>query len=205
MVKKNKNIRPKKGLYILFVTSSCFGLFLLVSLITSKLSIIYKLKYFQQNTNLFLSISVNMYILWGGIALMIGWLLFNNKFREKNFVLDSIFSNLYLESVVFSSIASIGIGFFTKMDIISSPGYVSLGFIWLFTTTKAFNYKRIKKYEEYKNMLYLSYTVCFSILIFCLCYNLPIHNDNDIINKVIAWCWMPNLLIVFYLVNRSYK
>jgi len=140
-------------------------------------------------------VSFDIYLILGGIALLIGWFLFYSNSKEGLIAFDSFFSKLYLELVLFSSIATVLIGFSLVLDVISSAGYVSLGFIWIYTSTKAFVYKKKEKSWEYKNMLMLSYVLCFSVINFCLGYSLPIFEGRDSTNMLIAWSWILTLLI----------
>ena len=52
------------------------------------------------------------HIILGGIALLIGWLQFNTKLRLRNLSVHRTIGKIYIVSVLTSSLASIGLGFF---------------------------------------------------------------------------------------------
>src|SRR5690606_4695108 len=78
------------------------------------------------------------HIIFGGIALLIGWIQFNKKFRTKNIHLHKIIGKIYVISVILSAIGGIYMGFFANSGIISSIGFICLGVFWLTTTIIAF-------------------------------------------------------------------
>jgi len=102
------------------------------------------------------------HIIFGGIALLIGWLQFSKKLRLKNLKLHRAVGKTYIVSVMVSGLCAIHIAFFATGGIISTLGFFGLGLFWLTTTLIA--YKAILKgnIESHKKLMIYSYAACFA-------------------------------------------
>ncbi|MEY8760450.1 DUF2306 domain-containing protein [Chryseobacterium tongliaoense] len=149
-------------------------------------------------------VSFFSHIIFGGLALFIGWRQFGNKFRNKRPVVHKVIGKIYVFSAVISSISSIYLGFYANGGLISSLGFICLGVIWLYTTV--FAVLKIKKgnIQLHQRLMIYSYACAFAAVTLRLWYPLLKSwiGDPDHAYLAVAWlCWIPNL-IVAGLINR---
>lgn len=145
------------------------------------------------------------HIIFGGIALLIGWLQFSKKLRLKNLKLHRAVGKTYIVSVMVSGLCAIHIAFFATGGIISTLGFFGLGLFWLTTTLIA--YKAILKgnIESHKKLMIYSYAACFAAVTLRLWLPLLVIVFKDFTEayRIVAWlCWVPNIAFAYYL-NRK--
>lgn len=78
------------------------------------------------------------HIIFGGIALLVGWMQFNKKLLQKKSSLHRFIGKIYVVSVLLSALAGIGIGFTATGGWIASVGFIGLGTVWFTTTWQAY-------------------------------------------------------------------
>lgn len=145
------------------------------------------------------------HIIFGGLALGIGWLQFNTTLRTKKVKLHRFVGKVYIAAVLLSATSGIGIGFFATGGWITALGFIVLGFIWLSTTLLA--YTKVKKGQlilHQKFMIY-SYAACFAAVTLRIWLPLLIFVFGDfmIAYPIVAWLsWVPNLVVAHFLVRR---
>lgn len=158
--------------------------------------------------NVIWNICFYTHISLGGIALLVGWSQFSEKFRKRNIQLHRIIGKIYVGSVLLSSITGIYIGYFAEGGIISQVGFISLGIIWFYTTLTAFLEIKKGKIEQHKKRMIYSYAACFAAVTLRLMLPLLILIFHDFIlaYRVVAWlCWIPNLLVVHFIILKKTK
>lgn len=140
----------------------------------------------------------------GGIALLIGWMGFIKKWRMRNIGLHRNIGKVYVVTALASSLGGIYVGFFANGGWIAASGFVSMGFIWLYTTWKAYQFIRAKNIEAHQKMMTYSYAVCFAGVTFRLWLPLLIISlgNFDLAYPIAAWmCWVPNVFVAYFLVK----
>lgn len=145
------------------------------------------------------------HIILGGLALLIGWTQFSEGFRDKNLNLHRQLGKTYVISVLLSSIAGIGIGFFATGGILSKLGFICLGIIWLFSTLMAYQYIRKGQIERHHKMMIYSYAACLAAVTLRLWLPLlTIAFGNFVIAyTIVAWlCWVPNIIVANIIARR---
>jgi hypothetical protein len=145
------------------------------------------------------------HIILGGIALLIGWLQFNTKLRLRNLSTHRTIGKIYIISVLFSSLASIGLGFFATGGFISSTGFVCLGIIWFSTTLLAYLKIKNMQVEQHRRLMIYSYAACFAAVTLRIWLPLLIIIFGNFIvaYSIVAWlCWVPNLLVANLIVRK---
>lgn len=151
------------------------------------------------------NIAFYTHIFFGGLALIIGWSQFSERFRNRNLFLHRRIGKIYLLSVMLSSVAAICIGFYATGGIISSAGFISLGLIWFYTTFKAYWHIRKKNIDAHRKAMIYSYAACFAAV--TLRIWLPVLQglvgDFIVAYRIVAWlCWVPNLVVAYLLSKR---
>jgi len=149
-----------------------------------------------------------VHIIFGGLALFIGWRQFGSLFRSKYVRIHRILGRIYAIAVVISSVSAIYLGFYANGGIISAIGFVSLGLTWLMTTINGVVKARKSNIILHKQMMTYSYACTFAAVTLRLWYPLLKSITADPVDSYIAvaWlCWVPNLLIAYFINRRSAK
>lgn len=146
------------------------------------------------------------HILFGGLALLIGWSQLSKKLRTANLKRHRTIGKVYIISAVISGLCGCYIAIYATGGIIASLGFLCLGVLWLFTTLQA--YFAIKKGDIslHRGFMIYSYAACFAAV--TLRFWLPIlsfaFGDFITAYRTVAWlCWVPNMVFAFYWVRKK--
>lgn len=160
----------------------------------------------EQLANLVWKAAFYTHITFGGIALMVGWAQFSNKWRMNQPVLHRNIGKVYLVAVLFSATAGIFIGKDATGGIASQSGFVTLGLIWFTTTILAFIKIRQGNIMAHQKLMIFSYAACFAAVSLRLWLPLLImlhKGEFEPAYRIVAWlCWVPNLVVAFWIVGR---
>jgi len=149
-----------------------------------------------------------IHIVFGGTALLIGWIQFSEKLRKAYLKLHRNLGKLYVSSVLLSSIGGIYMGFFATGGIAASIGFISLGVLWFYVTAAAFITIKKKKVKEHQTLMIYSYALCFAAVTLRIWLPLLtlLLGDFNTAYPITAWvCWVPNLIFAYFLINNIYK
>ncbi len=156
-------------------------------------------------TNVLWNVEFYMHITLGGLALLIGWTQFRLKQRKNHLKLHRQIGKVYVIAALFSSIAGVYIAMYAQGGIIASLGFMCLGIIWFYTTLSAYIKIKNKRIEEHQKMMIYSYAACFSAVTLRI-YLYPLaFFFHDFIKAylIVAWlCWVPNIIVAYFLVKR---
>lgn len=158
--------------------------------------------------NIFWNIGFYIHIIFGGLALLIGWAQFSLKIRSNKLSLHKQIGKVYVTSSLLSALASLYIAFYATGGFITSLGFICLGTIWFYTTLKAYLQIKKGKIESHEKMMIYSYASCFAAVTLRIWLPLltALFNDYTSAYRIVAWlCWIPNLLIAFLIVMRIEK
>lgn len=146
------------------------------------------------------------HILLGGLALTIGWVQFSKKVRKRYLKLHRTIGKLYVIATLISGTCGVFIAFNATGGLITTTGFICLGLIWLFTTTKAYLAVRKGDLQLHQGMMIYSYAACFAAV--TLRVWLPVltiaFQDFTIAYRIVAWlCWVPNIIFAYFWVRRK--
>lgn len=146
------------------------------------------------------------HISFGGLALLVGWSQFSKKLRSKRLQLHRNLGKVYVFSALLSGLCGVYLGFFATGGIVPSIGFISLGVIWIFTTTRAYVAVKNKDLSLHQGMMIYSYAACFAAV--TLRIWLPIltiaFGEFLMAYKVVAWlCWVPNMIFAMLWVRKK--
>ena len=193
----------KKKLWIIVVILAiCMGLYPSIYFIIDRKFGLLNTKTEFILTNLMWNIAFYIHIVFGAIALLIGWIGFSKKIRASHLSLHKKVGKVYVVSVLISSLASIYIGFFATSGIISSIGFICLGILWFYTTLLAFIHIKNKKITLHKKFMIYSYALCFAAVTLRIWMPIMVYitHDFDTGYKIASWlCWVPNLIAAYFL------
>lgn len=150
-------------------------------------------------------IGFHTHIIFGAIALLVGWVGFSEKIKIKYLIAHRIIGKLYIISAIISSISAVFSSFYVTGGDISFMGFMLLALIWLISTILGYiNIKKDNVMLHQKMMIY-SYAACFSGVTLRLW--LPLLslfiNQFFIAYSIAAWlCWIPNLTVAYIIVQK---
>lgn len=147
------------------------------------------------------------HIIFGGIALFIGWRQFGVQFRTQHLKWHRFIGRVYVIAVLISSVSGIYIGMYANGGIISSVGFICLGLIWFITTSSAVIHIRKGRLEKHQKLMIYSYACTFAAVTLRIWLPLlgNLTHDPDNSYLVVAWlCWIPNLLVAYVINKRRF-
>ncbi len=196
----------KRSLRILLaILSVLVGLYPLIYLFVDRKFGLLQSKSGALLANTVWNIGFYAHILLGGLALLIGWIQFSTKLRNKNPALHRRIGKIYVLAVFISSTAGVYIGFFATGGIIPSLGFICLGIIWFSTTLAAYTSIRNGQVEKHQRLMIYSYAACFAAVTLRIWLPLLGMLFGNFITAytIVAWlCWVPNLLIAYLIAKR---
>lgn len=146
------------------------------------------------------------HIIFGGLALLIGWMQFSPRLRRTRLSLHRKLGKIYVAAALLSGLAGIGIGTQATGGWTAALGFMSLGVIWVSTTFTAYRHIRAGQVAAHQQMMIYSYAACFAAVTLRLWMPLlvPLFKGDFITAyQVVAWlCWVPNLGIAWWVNGR---
>ncbi len=146
-----------------------------------------------------------VHIVLGGIALLIGWLQFSVRLRERYLRAHRTVGIVYVVSVVLSALAGLYIAFYATGGIIAKTGFIGLAIAWLLTTIQAYRVILKRDIKLHQTLMIYSYAACLAAVTLRIWLPLLSIAFNDFIPayRLVAWlCWVPNLMVAFLITRR---
>jgi uncharacterized membrane protein len=197
----------KKIFMVLFVLLAILvGLFPFVFYTLSIPFGIMNLKSEMVLSNLYWEICFHTHIIFGAIALLIGWIQLVPKLRNINLKLHLIIGKTYITSVLISAIASLFISFYSNGGKIVFIGLITGGIIWIITTLFGYYYILKKKISLHQKMMTYSYAVTFGGVTLRIWLPLltVILNDFETAYSIAIWlAWLPNLFFANHICAKK--
>lgn len=157
-------------------------------------------------SNVFWNIGFYGHIIFGGIALLVGWVQFSRKLRTRYLDAHRLVGKIYVLSVIVSGVCGVYIGFYATGGFVSSVGFIALGIFWLFTTIMAYQAVRKGDIELHQGYMVYSYALCFAAVTLRIWLPLLSIAFGDFVSayRVVAWlCWVPNLIFAYFWVRKK--
>ena len=145
------------------------------------------------------------HIIFGGLALLIGWIQFSPRLRARYLEVHRWIGRVYVAAALLSATAAIYIAFFATGGWVAALGFTCLGIIWWCTTLQAYRYIRQKDTKRHQIMMIYSYAACFAAVTLRIWLPLLIGIFQDFIPayRIVAWlCWVPNLAVAHFFMVR---
>jgi len=146
------------------------------------------------------------HIIFGGLALLIGWVQLSKKLREQNLERHRIIGKVYVIAAIIGGLCGCYLALYATGGIISSLGFMCLGLLWLYTTIQAYIAIKKRDIKLHQAFMIYSYAACFAAV--TLRFWLPIlsyvFGDFVTAYRIVAWfCWVPNMIFAFFWVRRK--
>lgn len=110
--------------------------------------------------------------------------------------------------LIFAAPSGIYMGIFANGGIYSKISFVILGCLWWFSTFKAYQLAQQKKFKEHKQWMWRSFALSVSAITLRMWKVIIVYlfhpNPMDVY-QIIAWLgWIPNFLLIEYLIAKKY-
>lgn len=141
-------------------------------------------------------------------VLLFGFLAILKKdFGIKNF--HKNLGKLYIFLIlVLAAPSGIYMGIFANGGILSKISFVILGCLWWFSTYKAYQLVRQKNFTQHKQWMWRSFALTLSAItlrMWKVAIVYVFHPNPMDVYQIIAWLgWIPNLLLIEYLITKKH-
>lgn len=155
--------------------------------------------------NVFWNIGFYGHIVFGGVALLIGWMQFSEKIRTTYIRLHRSVGKLYVISVLVSGVCGGYIALHATGGWISTLGFMGLAIIWVLTTLNAYRAVRNKDMDLHKGFMIYSYAATFAAVTLRIWLPLLhiVFDDFVVAYRLVAWlCWVPNMVFAYFWIRR---
>ena len=198
----------KKLLWILFATLSILFSFYPIKYLLADKPIALLLSKSEEllSSNLY-NISFYAHILFGGIALLIGWIQFSKKMRSKFMKLHKMIGKIYVLSVLISGPFGFYIALFASGGLSPKLGFSIGAVLWTIFTYLGFSAIRKGNIVKHQQMMMYSYAGTFGAVTLRLWLPLLIALLGSFREayQIVAWLsWVPNLLVIYFFINKDY-
>ncbi|PCE66208.1 DUF2306 domain-containing protein [Sediminicola luteus] len=145
------------------------------------------------------------HIVFGGVAMGLGWIQFVRAARTKAPFLHRIIGLFYTLAVMASGVSALYIGYFATGGPIASIGFMTLGLLWIGSTLVAYGLGKKGQYRAHAKIMVVSYALTFAAV--TLRFWLPllqvVTGDFVISYRIVAWlCWVPNLIFALTWIRK---
>jgi uncharacterized membrane protein len=147
-----------------------------------------------------------MHIIFGGLALLIGWLQFSNKLRVNRKDLHRAIGKMYMFSVFISGFSGLYVALFATGGLISVLGFFTLGLVWLVTTFLGLRTIKKGNINLHEKFMIFSYASCFAAVTLRLWLPLLSIGFGDFMTayKIVSWlCWVPNIIVAYFIIRNK--
>lgn len=141
-------------------------------------------------------------------CLLAGFTQFNNALLAKYKQLHRSIGYLYVVVVVFlAGPSGVYMGYYANGGLPAQVSFILLGLLWIFFTIKAVAYIRQRNIKKHRQFMLRSFALAFSAITLRLWKVILVylfHPSPMDVYQVVAWLgWIPNLLIVEYLIRKK--
>ena len=155
--------------------------------------------------NPFWHLSFYVHIIFGGLALLTGWMQFSSRIRNKSRTFHRQAGKVYVAAVLLSALAGFNIAFYATGGLPAAAGFISLSVAWFSTTLLAYIRIRNGQVVPHRNLMLYSYACCFAAVTLRLWMPLlvPVFGNFSTAYVFVAWwCWVPNVAVAYFLTRK---
>ncbi|WP_028122003.1 DUF2306 domain-containing protein [Epilithonimonas tenax] len=110
-------------------------------------------------------------------------------------------------TLLFSSLSGVYIGVFANGGLVAKVSFVLLGLLWFYTTYRSYKEIIKRNVQQHKFWMWRSYALALSAITLRMWKVILVYlfhpNPMDVY-QIIAWLgWVPNLLLVEYLIKKQ--
>ena len=109
--------------------------------------------------------------------------------------------------LILAAPSGIYMGIFANGNFFAKLSFVILGSLWWFSTFKAFQLARSKKFKEHKKWMWRSFALTLSAITLRMwkVFIVYLFHPNPMdVYQIIAWLgWIPNILLIEFLIRKK--
>jgi uncharacterized membrane protein len=154
----------------------------------------------------FYMICFYLHIIFGGIALMIGWIQFSKKIRNKHLNFHRWIGKIYLLSVIISGIPGFYIALHASAGLSPKLGFGIGAVLWVTLAILGYTSIRRGNVEAHKKFMMYNYAGTFGAVTLRIWLPLLIliFGNFQEAYQVVAWLsWLPNIIVVYFLLRKK--
>ncbi|MCD9014896.1 DUF2306 domain-containing protein [Parachryseolinea silvisoli] len=147
-----------------------------------------------------------LHIMFGGLALLIGWLQFIEALRRKYSTIHRAIGKVYVLAVWLSGFGATYIVFFAEGGVIAFFGFAFGIAAWIFFTIKGYTDIRSGNVSQHKKLMLYSYATCLAAVTLRIELPLLVMLTDDFVlsYRIVSWIsWGANLMVAFGIVKGS--
>jgi hypothetical protein len=149
-----------------------------------------------------------MHISTGGLALLFGWVQFNERIRISVPAMHRNLGKLYMLLALCSSLSGAYLALHANGGIIAATGFLCLAIVWFTSTFLGYTSIVKGRVTQHQKFMIFSYASCFAAVTLRLWLPLLIVIYGDFIKAyvLVAWlCWLPNMFVAYMLTRNMNK
>ncbi|MBL1240808.1 MAG: DUF2306 domain-containing protein [OCS116 cluster bacterium] len=163
---------------------------------------------FQPDVYAVYSWELRIHIAGGIIAALAGLTQFWSGFRNKHKNLHRLSGFTYITAIAIAAPAALILSTVSQGGLVTHIGFGMLAILWAFTTFKALYHITRREITLHKQWMIRSYALTFAFVLLRMWLGAFIASGVPIDQayQTVSWlCWVPNLLIVEYLIVNRLK
>lgn len=163
---------------------------------------------FQPDVYAIYSWELRIHIAGGIIAALAGLTQFWSNFRNQHKKIHRFLGIIYIGAIAISAPAALILATVSQGGLVTHTGFGMLAILWAFTTFKALYHITRREVILHKQWMIRSYALTFAFVLLRMWLGAFIASGVpvDQAYQTVAWlCWVPNLLIVEYLIVNRLK
>ncbi|MBL1419349.1 MAG: DUF2306 domain-containing protein [Alphaproteobacteria bacterium] len=163
---------------------------------------------FQPDVYAIYSWELRIHIAGGIIAALAGLTQFWSNFRNKHKNIHRLLGFTYIVAIAISAPAALILSTVSQGGLVTHIGFGMLAILWAFTTFKALYHITRREITLHKQWMIRSYALTFAFVLLRMWLGAFIASGVPIDQayQTVSWlCWVPNLLIVEYLIVNRLK
>lgn len=161
---------------------------------------------FQPDVYALYSWELRVHIAGGIIAALAGLTQFWSGFRNKYKNLHRLFGFTYIVAIAISAPAALILSTVSQGGLVTHVGFGLLAILWVASTFKALYHITKRQITLHKQWMIRSYALTFAFVLLRMWLGAFIASGVpvDQAYQTVSWlCWVPNLLIVEYLIVKN--
>lgn len=196
----------KKATWFLFaLLASLVGLYPLIYFVIDRRFGLLGTKSNALLADLYWNTAFYTHIIFGGIALLIGWIQFSAVFRSKYPALHKRIGKMYIICVLLSSVSGLYIALFATGGWVTMIGFILLDVIWFYSSITAFLAIKKLDIEKHQNLMTYSYSATFAAVTLRIWLPVATLLSGSFFTgyPIAAWlAFIPNMIVAFFMVQR---
>jgi uncharacterized membrane protein len=152
------------------------------------------------------SIGIYFHIFPSLIALVLGPIQFNKKFRTTQTHLHRFIGKVYLLCVLIGGLSGLYMAQFSFGGNLSHLGFALLAVLWIFTGYKAYSSIIRKKIVAHYHWMTINFALTFAAVTLRIGLGIGFGSGIpfEIFYPYLAWiCWVPNMLVALMIIKKD--